>query len=88
MSMMENVVFVTEDGTEITFYVEEQTRVNGYNYLLVSDTQEDEANAYVLKDLSQDGEEESMYVMVEDELELEAVSRIFNEMLENVKIEF
>ena len=88
MSMMENVVFVTEDGTEITFYVEEQTRVNGYNYLLVSDTQEDEANAYILKDLSQDGEEESMYVMVEDELELEAVSRIFNEMLENVKIEF
>ena len=84
---MENLVFVEEDGTESTFYVEEQTRVNGYNYLLVSDSQEDEAEAYILKDLSQDGEEESRYVMVEDELELEAISRIFNEMLENVKIE-
>ena len=85
---MEQLTFTTEDGTEITFYVEEQTRVNGYNYLLVSDSQDEEANAYILKDLSQDGEEESRYVMVEDEMELEAISRVFSEMLEDVKIEF
>ena len=85
---MEKIIFTEEDGTKSTFYVEEQTRVNGYNYLLVADSQEDEAVAYILKDLSQDGEELSQYVMVEDELELEAMSRVFNEMLENVKIEF
>ena len=85
---MEKIVFTEEDGTESTFYVEEQTRVNGFNYLLVSDSQDDEAVAYILKDLSQDGEEQAEYVMVEDELELEAMSRVFNEMLENVKIEF
>jgi Protein of unknown function (DUF1292). len=84
---MEKIVFTETDGTDIEFYIEEHTRVNGYNYLLVSDSEEDEAEAYILKDLSQDGEEDSQYVMVEDELELEAISRVFNEMLEDVKIE-
>ena len=85
---MEKITFTDENGTDKEFYIEEQTRVNGYSYLLVSDSQEDEADAYILKDLSPDGEEQSQYVMVEDELELEAISRVFNEMLENVKIEF
>jgi len=85
---MDKILFIDEDGTEVTFYVEEQTRVNGCNYLLVSDSLEEEADAYILKDLSQDGEEEAQYVMLEEESELEAISRIFNEMLENVKIEF
>ena len=84
---MEKIIFKDEGGTDVEFYVEEQTRVNGYTYLLVSDSDEAE-DAYILKDLSQDGEEESQYVMVEDETELEALSRVFNEMLENVKIEF
>ena len=85
---MEKIIFTDENGTDKEFYIEEQTRVNGYSYLLVSDSQEDEADAYILKDLSLDGEEQSQYVMVEEELELEAISRVFNEMLENVKIEF
>ena len=85
---MEKILFTDEDGTDIEFYIEEQTRVNGYNYLLVSDSEDEEATCYILKDLSQDGEETSQYVMVDDELELEAMSRVFNEMLEGVKIEF
>lgn len=49
---MEKITFVTDDGGKEEFYVEEQTRINGVNYILVSDSKDDEANAYILKDTS------------------------------------
>lgn len=77
------------DGEKETvgFFVVEETRINGISYLLVTETEDDEADAYILKDLSADGETEASYVFVEDENELEAVSRIFAELLEDVDIE-
>ena len=69
------------------FYVEEQTRINGVDYILVTDSEEDEADAYILKDLSADTDLEAEYVMVEDEVELEAVSKVFAQMMEDVDIE-
>jgi hypothetical protein len=45
---------------------------------------EDEANAYILKDLSADGDTTANYVMVEDDVEYEAVARIFEQMLDDV----
>ena len=38
---MEKLVFTDEDGTNVEFYVEEQTRINGRNYLLVTDAADD-----------------------------------------------
>ena len=43
---MEKIGFVTDDGDEVEFYVEEETRVNGISYLLVTDSDGEEANAY------------------------------------------
>lgn len=80
---MEKIIFTAEDGTKEEFYIEEQTRINGVNYLLVSDSMEEEANAYLLKELSSGGDEESEYVMVEDEVEFEAVSGVFSQMLDD-----
>ena len=77
---------VGEDKT-VGFFVVEETRINGVSYLLVTESEEDEAEAYILKDLSEDGEEEARYVFVEDDNELEAVSKIFTELLEDVDIE-
>ena len=48
---------------------------------------DEEAEAYILKDLSEDGETEARYVFVEDDQELEAVSNIFAELLEDVDLE-
>ena len=84
---MEKIRFVEEDGTETEFFVEEQTRMNGYNYLLVSDSQDDEAQAYILKDLSKDTDPQASYVMVEDDREFEVISRLFADMLEDVDLE-
>ena len=84
---MEKIRFVEEDGTETEFFVEEQTRMNGYNYLLVTDSQDDEAQAYILKDLSKDTDPQASYVMVEDDREFEVISRLFADMLEDVELE-
>lgn len=84
---MEKIKFQLEDGTAVEFYVEEQTRIGGTAYLLVSDSLEDEANAYILKDMSKDDSQDACYEMVEDENELQAVFKVFEQMLEDVDLE-
>ena len=84
---MEKLKFELEDGTVVEFYVEEQTKVNGVNYLLVTDSMEDEADAYILKDISDEKDQVAEYVMVEDDVELAALSKVFQEMLEDTEID-
>lgn len=84
---MEKIKFTFADGEETAeFFVLEQTRVGGVDYILVTDSEEDDAEALILKDLSRDGEEEAVYEIVEDDEELIAVSKVFQEMLEDVDI--
>ena len=83
---METVTFITADGEEVEFYVEEQTTLGGVNYLLVSDSPEDDANALLLKDTSPKEAEEAEYVIVEDDAEIAAVLKIFEEIMEDTSI--
>ena len=79
---MEKLTFVTEDQESVDFYIIEETRVNGINYLLVTeseDEEDEEAEAYILKDTSKAEDTEAVYEFVESEEELDAVSRIFAE---------
>ena len=76
------------ENETVGFFVVEETRIAGVSYLLVTESEDDEeAEAYILKDLSEDGETEARYVFVEDDQELEAVSKIFAELLEDVDLE-
>jgi uncharacterized protein YrzB (UPF0473 family) len=84
--MDNSIVLKTENGEELTFYVEEETRVNGISYLLVSDSKTQDGNAWILKDLSPDGAEEAEYVMVEDEVEWNAVADLFSQMMEDTDL--
>ena len=87
---MEKLTFVTEDQESVDFYIIEETRVNGINYLLVTeseDEEDEEAEAYILKDTSKAEDTEAVYEFVESEEELEAVSRIFAELLEDMDLE-
>ena len=49
---MEKLEFIDENGEKTQFYVIEETRINGINYLLVSesDNEDEEAEAYILKE--------------------------------------
>lgn len=85
--MLEKINFMSDDGTETEFYVLEQTKVNGMSYILVSDSEEDDAECLILKDTAKAEDKESVYEIVEDEVELNAIVKVFEELLEDVEIE-
>ena len=84
---MEKLTFQGKDGEQAEFYVLEQTRVNGVNYLLVADSEEDDGEFLILKDMASEEEQESLYEIVEDEQELSAVLTVFEQLLDDVEIE-
>lgn len=84
---MEKLTFLDENGAEAEFCVLEQTRVNGMNYLLVADSQEGDAQCLILKDIAGEEEKESLYEIVEDEQELDALLTIFEQLLGDTKID-
>lgn len=80
------VTFITSDNEEVEFSVLEQTTINGKNYLLVvCDEDEEEADALILKEVSNE-EDDVIYDIVEDDIELNAVSSVFAELLEDYDI--
>lgn len=85
MSKLEKITFHPDGEAPVDFYVLEQTRIGGYNYILVTDSEEGDGEALILKDMSQDGEEESVYVIVSDDEELNAVAGVFENMLDDVE---
>ena len=52
--MEEKIVFIDDDGNEVEMFVIEETRINNVNYILVTDDdgESEEAEAYILKDVS------------------------------------
>lgn len=82
---MEKITFQPEGEESVEFYVLEQTTLGGVNYILVTDSEEDEeGQAYIMKDISRSDEEENVYSMVEDDEEFDAVAGIFQNMLDDV----
>lgn len=84
MSKLEKVTFNPDGEAPVDFFVLEQTRIGGYNYILVTDFEEGDGEALILKDMSKDGEVESLFVIVSDDEELNAVAGVFESMLEDV----
>lgn len=86
--MKQEKILFTPEGEEepVAFYILEQTRIAGVDYLLVTDVEEGDGDAFILKDMSGDGEEEGLYQFVDEEAELSAVADVFAKMLENVDL--
>lgn len=85
---MEKIRFTSDELQEETeFFVLEQTKLNGVSYILVTDSEEDDAECLILKDTSTEEEKESIYEIVEDEKELSAILKVFEELLEDIEIE-
>lgn len=82
--MAEKIRFTPEGEEEIEFYVIEQTTIGGVNYILVTEEESGDADAYILKDLSKPEDTEGIYEMVTEDAELDAVSTIFENLLDDV----
>lgn len=85
---MEKIKFAFGDGNGgDEFFVLEQTKINGATYILVTDSEEDDAECLILKETGVEEQTDKMYEIVEDDTELLAVSKVFEELLEDVSIE-
>lgn len=82
---LEKITFCPEGEAAVDFFVLEQTRIAGVNYILVTDVEEGDGDALILKDLSKDDEKESLYTIVSDDKELEAVAGVFADLLDDIK---
>lgn len=85
---MDKIKFAFGDGNgEDEFFVLEQTKIYGATYILVTDSEEDDAECLILKETGVEEQTDKMYEIVEDDTELLAVSKVFEELLEDVSIE-
>ena len=86
---MEQVIFDSEDGEQIPFFVIEETTIGEIRYLLVSDSDPedgtDDGEATILKCVSAD-DEEAVYEFVEDDAEWDAVLSVFRELTDDLEL--
>ena len=76
----------TDTGETEEFYVLDETKLGGKNYLLVTDQEEGDGMAMILRDDAEEDAEESLYAVVEDENELSAALLLFSDKLEKMGI--
>ena len=82
------ITLVTDDGEAVDLFVLEETRINGMNYLLVTDAADDEeGECYILKDLSESDDADALYEFVEDDNEIDYLYKIFSELLEDADVD-
>ncbi|WP_349944324.1 DUF1292 domain-containing protein [Lacrimispora sp. BS-2] len=83
------ITLTTDSGETVEFYVLEETRINGMNYLLVTDAadEDDEGECYILKDLSKQEDSQALYEFVEDDNEIDYLFKIFSELLDGADVD-
>ena len=81
----EKIVFETDEGPS-EWYVLDETRINGCNYILVADKMTGDAECMILKDTAPAESKESIYEEIEDDNELDVVAGMFEESLGDVEI--
>ena len=92
---LRTIDFVDEDGEDKELIVLCQTKLAGVNYLLVSDAEieeleddDTEVEVFIIKEesVSEDGENVT-FKLVEDEKEILTVSKVFEDMMDDVNFE-
>lgn len=83
---MDKVTFQKNETETVEYYILEQTRISGINYLLVTDTEEGDGEAIILKEISKAEDEMGGYTDDLTDKEFEAVVPIFENLLEDVDL--
>ncbi|MCR4841687.1 MAG: DUF1292 domain-containing protein [Eubacterium sp.] len=86
---MENIIFTDPDTNEsASFFVLAQTTVNEQTFFLVTEDEEGDSDAWIMRQLSSSDSEELDLEFVEDDETLESLSKIFKEMLDDTEVIF
>lgn len=83
---MEKITFTPDDGEAVEFYILEQTKIGGVDYLLVTDSEDDDGEALILCDVSDPEDPEATYEIVDDDEKLNAVASVFEKMIDDINI--
>ncbi len=83
---MEKITFNPDGGEPVQFFVMGQTRLGGFDYILVTDSEEGDGEAMILKDTSPREDSQAVYEVVTDDDELQAVSELFSDILDDEDI--
>lgn len=83
---MEKITFTPQEGGAVEFYILEQTMIGGVNYLLVTDSEGEDGEALILRDVSDSEDAEAVYETVEDDETLNAVAAVFEKIMDDVNI--
>lgn len=83
---MEKIKFTLDTQESVEFYVLEQTKLGGSQYILVTDVQEGNGDALILKEISQQEAEEKIYEIVDDDTEMSAVGAVFENLLDDIEL--
>lgn len=84
---MEKIKFMLDTEESVEFYVLEQTKLGGNQYILVTDAEEGDGEALILKETPGcSGQTESIYEIVSDDTELSAVAAVFENLIEDIEL--
>ena len=83
---MEKIAFALAGEEAAWFYVLEQTTIGGRHYILVTE-EEGDSEAFILREAFAEKGAESVYEIVEDDTELSAVASVFENLLEDIRLE-
>ena len=84
---MEKIAFALAGEEAAWFYVLEQTTIGGRHYILVTEEEEGDPEAFILREALAEKGAESVYEIVEDDTELSAVASVFENLLEDIRLE-
>ena len=83
---MEKITFTPEEGDAVEFYVLEQTKIGGVDYLLVADSADEDGEALIMCDVSDPEDAEAVYEIVDDDEKLNAVAAVFEKIMDDIDI--
>ncbi len=83
---MDKISFRLDDGSLAEFYVLEQAKLSGNNYILVTEEEEGDGEALILKESALSDKKDLVYEIVDDDDELEALGSLFESLLDDIEL--
>lgn len=83
---MEKIKFEIDNGEKIELFVLEQAKLSGFNYILVTEEEDGDGEAMILKEVSLQDKNNTSYEIVTDDDELNALATLFESLLEDIDI--
>lgn len=84
---MDKIIFTSDGEAPVEFYIVGQTVIDGSSYLLVTEAEDGDADALILRDDSDAESEEALYSVVDDDDELAACVKAFDNLLDDIDLE-